>query len=246
MLALERQRIKVNLINRVNQRVVQKNQERSSEVSQEKSTEEKKTSEGKNRGKLIIDATCAPADITYHTDLKILNAAREKTESIIDILHQENQNASKKKPRTYRRQARKDYLAVAKKRRPTQKAKRKAIKKKLQFIKRNLGSISEIIAGGAKLFSLNKTQYKSLLVIAEVYRQQQWMWSNKKQSIPDRIVSISQPHIRPIVRGKAGTAVEFGAKLSASCVDGYIFIERISWDNFNESVDLKAQVEAYK
>ena len=93
MLALERQRIKVNLINRVNQRVVQKNQERSSEVSQEKSTEEKKTSEGKNRGKLIIDATCAPADMTYPTDLKILNAAREKTESIIDILHQENQNA---------------------------------------------------------------------------------------------------------------------------------------------------------
>ena len=96
MLAHFRQRIKVNLINRVNQRVVQKNQERSSEVSQENSTEEKKTSEGKNRGKLIIDATCAPADITYPTDLKILNAAREKTESIIDILHQENQNASKK------------------------------------------------------------------------------------------------------------------------------------------------------
>ena len=140
-LAHFRQRIKVNLINRVNQRVVQKNQERSSEVSQENSTEEKKTSEGKNRGKLIIDATCAPADITYPSDLKILNAAREKTESIIDILHQENQNASKKKPRTYRRQARKDYLAVAKKRRPTKKAKRKAIKKQLQYIKRNLGSI---------------------------------------------------------------------------------------------------------
>jgi hypothetical protein len=93
---------------------------------------------------------------------------------------------------------------------------------------------------------LKKTQYKSLLVIAEIYRQQQWIWSNKKQSIPDRIVSITQPHIRPIVRGKAGTAVEFGAKLSASCVDGYIFLERISWDNFNESVDLKSQIEAYK
>jgi hypothetical protein len=72
------------------------------------------------------------------------------------------------------------------------------------------------------------------------------MWSNKKQSIPDRIVSITQPHIRPIVRGKAGTAVEFGAKLSASCVDGYIFLDRISWDNFNESADLKSQAEAYK
>jgi len=79
-----------------------------------------------------------------------------------------------------------------------------------------------------------------------VYRQQQWMWSNNKQSIADRIVSITQPHIRPIVRGKAGTAVEFGAKLSATRVDGYVFLSRISWDNFNESVDLKGQIEAYK
>ncbi|MEG3960559.1 IS5 family transposase [Microcoleus sp. herbarium2] len=246
MLVHFRQRIQVNLVKRVNQRVVQKNQERISEVTQENSTEEKKVSEQKNRGKLILDATCAPADITYPTDLKILNAAREKTESIIDILHSEKSDSLKKKPRTYRRLARKDYLAVAKQRRPTRKVKRKAMRKQLQYIKRNLGSISELIAGGAKLSSLNKTQYKSLLVIAEVYRQQQWMWSNKKQSIPDRIVSITQPHIRPIVRGKAGTAVEFGAKLSASCVDGYIFLDRISWDNFNESVDLKAQVEAYK
>ena len=83
-----------SLVKRVNQRVVQKNQERISEVTQENSTEEKKVSEQKNRGKLIIDATCAPADITYPTDLKILNAAQEKTESIIDILHQENQTPS--------------------------------------------------------------------------------------------------------------------------------------------------------
>ena len=56
-----------------------------------------------------------------------------------------------------------------------------------------------------------------MLLSALVYRQQLWMWSNKKQSIEDRIVSLSQPHIRPIVRGKAGKPVEFGAKLSASC-----------------------------
>ena len=59
------------------------------------------------------------------------------------------------------------------------------------------------------------------------------------------IVSLTQPHIRPIVRGKAGKPVEFGAKFSASCIDGYIFLDRISWDNFNESGDLKAQIEAY-
>ena len=67
-----------------------------------------------------------------------------------------------------------------------------------------------------------------------------------KQTISDRIVSLSQPRICQIVRGKAGTAVEFGVKLSASCVDEYVFLDRISWDNFNESVDLKAQIEAFK
>ena len=120
----------------------------------------------------------------------------------------------------------------------------KAIKKQLQYIKRNLGNIEELIAAGATLASLKKPQYKSLLVIAFVYRQQQWMWSNNKQSIADRIVSITQPHIHPIVRGQAGTAVEFGAKLSATCVDGYVFILRISWDKINELVDGKGQIEA--
>ena len=61
--------------------------------------------------------------------------------------------------------------------------------------------------------------------------------NHKAIRIEDRIVSINQPHIRPIVRGKAGSSVEFGAKISASCVDGYVFLDRLSWDNFNESPD---------
>ena len=85
-----------------------------------------------------------------------------------------------------------------------------------------------------------------LLVVAEVYRQQLWLYENKKRSIEDRIVSLNQPHIRPIIRGKAGKSVEFGAKLSASCFEGYVFLDHISWDNFNESADLKTQVEAFK
>ena len=99
---------------------------------------------------------------------------------------------------------------------------------------------------GANLEGLSKRQYKLLLVVEEIYRQQLWLYKNKKQSIDDRIVSLNQPHIRPIVRGKAGKSVEFGAKLSASCFDGYVFLDHISWDNFNESADLKIQVEAFK
>jgi hypothetical protein len=205
MLVHFRTRISAKLVNKVNQVMVKRMREATTEPSAENQSESEEVSEKKNRGKLIADATCAPADITYPTDLKILNQAREQTEKIIDTLHKSRTNKSEKKPRTYRKIARKNYLEVAKQRQPYRKKRRKAIK-----------------------------------------RQQQWMFDNHKQSISDRIVSLSQPHIRPIVRGKAGTPVEFGAKLSASCVDEYVFLDRISWDNFNESADLKAQIEAFK
>ena len=39
-----------------------------------------------NRGTLIVDATCAPADIRYPTDCSLLNEAREKLEAMIDDL----------------------------------------------------------------------------------------------------------------------------------------------------------------
>jgi len=194
---------------------------------------------------LIVDATCAPADISYPTDLGLLNGARVHTEKIIDILYRQLKGQTNKKPRTYRNLARKDYLAVAKQRRPTRKKRRQAIKKQLQYIKRNLAHIEQLIDSGATLEGLNKKQYKTLLVLTEITRQQQWLFDNDKQSIEDKIVSLSQPHIRPRVRGKAGKSVEFGAKLSASCFEGYVFLYRMSWDNFNESGDLKTQVEAY-
>ena len=176
----------------------------------------------------------------------LLNQARVKTEKIIDTLYEPLKGKLGKKPKTYRNLARKNYLQVAKKRKPSRKEIRKAIRKQLQYLKKNLAHIDQLNQAGDGLEALSSTQYKSLLVVAEVYRQQQWMYDNKTSTIEDRIVSLSQPHIRPIVRGKAGTPVEFGAKLSVSLRDGYVFLDRIDWNNFNESGDLKAQVEAFK
>jgi len=96
------------------------------------------------------------------------------------------------------------------------------------------------------LLCLTKKQYKNLLVIHEVYRQQKIMYEGHLRRMDDRIVSISQPHIRPIKRGKAGRPTEFGAKISVSLVDGVAFVDHLSWDNFNEGGDLPAQAEAYR
>ena len=201
-------------------------------------------STSENKGKLLIDATCTPADITFPTDLKILNAAREKSEEIIDELHRPHKGR-KKKPRTYRKRARKEFLAISKSKKVSKSKLRKAIRKQLGYLGRNLKAIDRQ-SKKTSILLLSKRQYKNLLVIHEVYRQQKWMYDHRQRRIDDRIVSISQPHVRPIKRGKAGASTEFGAKISVSLVDGYAYLDHLSWDNFNENRDLKDQVEAYR
>lgn len=199
-----------------------------------------------NQGKLIIDASCAPSDIKYPTDLGLLNSSREHTEEIIDELYKQVKDKVPKKPRTYRQNARHDFLNISKKRRPSAKQRRQAIKHQLGYVRRNLAHIEHLLSLGASLSVLSQHMYRKLLVVSEVFRQQQWMYQQRTQRIDDRIVSLTQPHIRPIVRGKAGTPVEFGAKLSASCDKGFVFLDHLSWDNFNESRDLQQQAQTYK
>ena len=196
------------------------------------------------KGKLIVDATCTPADIKYPTDLNLLNEAREKTEDIIDRMHALRTEPIKK-PRTYRQKARKTYLLVSKARQPGRKLMRRGVGKQLGYVKRNLQSISAMAQEGL-LAQLETDRYRQVLIINELYRQQAEMHINKIHRISDRIVSISQPHVRPIVRGKAGAKVEFGAKVSVSLIDGISFVDRISWDAYNESEDLKIQIERYR
>jgi len=203
-----------------------------------------KTGTPPNKGKLILDATCSPADIRYPTDLSLLNEGREKIEHIIDVLYEPLKD-KEKKVRTYRRNARKDYLNIAKKKNVGRKEIRKGIGKQLRYLRRDLKHIKSLIRR-SYLTSLSKKEYRDLLVIHELYRQQKYMYDNNTHKIEGRIVSISQPHIRPIVRGKARAKVEFGAKLSVSLVNGYSYLEDLNWEPYNESKDLIPVVERYK
>jgi len=197
-----------------------------------------------NHGPLVIDATCTPADITYPTDLKLLNEAREKSERIIDVLYSTLPQKIKK-PRTYREKARADYLNVVLNKKPRANKIRTAIGKQLRYLKRNLGHIQNLLENGAQLRRLSRYWHKSLMVIHTLYDQQNHMYQNRIHRVEDRIVSIRQPHVRPIVRGKVAQSVEFGAKISASYVDGYVSLSRISFDAYNESNDLPTQAEHY-
>jgi len=200
-----------------------------------------------NQGKLIVDATCAPADIRYPTDVSLVNEAREKTDELIDELHIPLVGKTAR-PRTYRVKARRAFVAFTKKKRPGRKAVRRARKQQLGYLRRNLEQIDLLLEtpGALPLARLSRRLYRNLLVCREVYRQQREMHNSRSNRVDDRIVSISQPHVRPIKRGKAGRDTEFGAKISLSVIAGFSFVDRLSWDNYNESLDLIGQIEAFR
>ena len=203
-------------------------------------------SEEERQGKLILDATVVEQAIKYPTDLDLLNSSREVSEQIIDELFALTD--LKKKPRTYRQKARKAYLAIVKQRRPGGKNLRRGIKQQLQYLRRNFGHIKkllDILAGTG--IPLPYRKLRQYWIIQHIYLQQEGMYRSKTRRCDDRIVSISQPHVRPIVRGKSSKAVEFGAKLSVSLSEnGLAGVDRISWNAFHEGLDLKEQVERYK
>ena len=100
---------------------------------------------------------------------------------------------------------------------------------------------------GSSLSELSRYQLGCLQLIHTLYDQQMGKYQLGVTSIPHRIVSISQPHVRPIVRGKKATSTEFGAKISISHqAEGYVSLDRLSWEAYNEQGDLIHQVEGYK
>jgi IS5 family transposase len=237
-----RKRFDKDKLREINESIV-RNALQQDEQLQDKTPDDNDDDKPSNKGKLIVDATCTPADVTYPTDLNLLNKAREKTEEMIDSMHAPLVGKIKK-PRTYRQRARKDYLAVAKQKRPGYKKVRKAIGKQLCYLRRNLKNIDTMASEGLLMY-LDRRQYRNLLVTKALFRQQLSMYENHTHKMADRIVSISQPHVRPIVRGKAKSNVEFGAKVSVSLIDGFSFVDRISWDSYNESGDLIEQIKNY-
>lgn len=204
--------------------------------------------QAENRGTVKIDATVVPQNITYPTDAKLLNHSREISETIIDELYEQLRDVIETKPRTYRRKARASWLGFSKSRKPKRKTIRKQLKAQLGYLNRNLKHIDimlEILLPTGKAIVLQERLRKKMYVISEIYRQQQEMYTLRRNSISDRIVNVSQPWVRPIVRGKAGHAVEFGAKINLSLTEQLAKVDESSFDAFNESTGLVAQLNGY-
>ena len=134
--------------------------------------------------------------IRYPQDISLLNEAREKLEEIILWFHKTYGVAL---PRRDCKAARRNYLSFAKSKKHSAKQIRKVLKKQLSYVRRDIGYLENFLSAG---YAPKQKDIATILTIFKLYEQQQYMYDNKVHKVENRIVSISQPWIRLIVRGK--------------------------------------------
>jgi len=248
MMTYFRRRLGGEVIAEINELIARRfheEQEKQQATGNRKSPPDKKDDDDDaNHGQLLLDATCAPQDMRHPSDVLLLNECREKTERIIDVLHGSRPGTSK--PRTYRKLARNEFLSFMHSRKRTKRMVRRALRKQIAYVKRNIATIDDMGKGIAS-DPLSARLKNDLVVVREILRQQIYLYRNNTHSIPGKILSISQPHVRAIARGKARGNFEFGAKISVEVAPHrMVYIDRLSWEPYNECEDLIPQLEKYR
>ena len=133
-----------------------------------------------------------------------------------------------------------DNMAYMKQRRHTKQRTRKIIRRLLDLLGKILTELRRLDRENPCAGFFSDKQLAEIETITKIYRQQRnhQKSGNAKESIPDRIVSVNKPYVRPIVRGKEIKKVEFGAKCNNILIDGMSFIEKLSFNAFNEGTRL--------
>lgn len=177
------------------------------------------------------DATCYESRIAHPTDIKLLWKSCDRVHT---ILQKERRKKGLRKSRIKYEKRKKQFLEYQLCKKKTKAKERTMRKKLLAFLLRLMNLLEELSA------AISIVDVARMKTIIKVYEQQhQKAYGNPDQKIKDRIVSLSKPYIRPIVRGKESKAVEFGAKVNKLIVDGIGFIDHFSYDAFNECTRLK-------
>jgi ribosomal protein S15P/S13E len=185
------------------------------------------------------DATCYESRIAHPTDVKLLWQA-------CNIVHRHIQQIRKqhrqRRSRNNYDQRSKEFLSYQKSRKKTRRWEKRLRKKLVKYLRRLLALLSELCEKHHVTFSTSKS--KRLKTIHHLYEQQFKKLHGEK--IDDRIVSISKPYIRPIIRGKEVKQVEFGCKVNKVHIDNISFIEHLSYDAFNEGTRLQYGIRMHE
>ena len=191
------------------------------------------------------DATCYESDMRYPTDQKLLWECVEKSYSMMCAM---SQHLGIHRPRTKYLDVKRANMGYVKQRKHGKSQQRKLIRRLIDLQGKILKEIRKMMREHDEEKLLTLREKSTLDIITKVYRQQKdhFNSNNPRESIPDRIVSISKPYVRPIVRGKEVKNVEFGAKCNNILVDGVSFIEKLSFNAFSEGTRLEHCIKMHK
>ena len=187
---------------------------------------------------VYTDASCYESLMRFPTDVKLLWECTEKAYTMMcDI----SSRLGEHRLRTKYNDIEKANLAYRRQRKHTHKQTRKMTRRLLALLDKILGEIRRQMRIHPDEGLLDDKQLDILETVTRVYRQQtnHFKSGDPRESIPNRIVSISKPYVRPIVRGKETKTVEFGAKCNNILIDGISFIEKLSFKAFNEGTRLR-------
>ena len=192
----------------------------------------------KNLDTLYTDATCYESAMRYPTDAKLLWECIEK---VYPMMCKASRELGIHRMRTKYLDVARDNMVYVKQRRHTKQRTRKIIRRLLDLLGKILAELRRLDRENPCAGLFSDKQLSEIETITKVYRQQRnhHKSGNAKESIPHRIVSVNKPYVRPIVRGKEVKKVEFGAKCNNILVDGMSFIEKISFNAFNEGTRLE-------
>lgn len=192
---------------------------------------------------MLTDATVAQSEITFPTDCGLLNKARQFCVKNIKRLSK----AVGRQVRTYCRVAQKSYVSFSKKRRKTYEEIRRTQKTLLGHLKRNIRQLEELTEEVKERgLSLSRQVLHRFETVKQLYAQQQQMHKSRRKSVPERIVSLHKPYVRPIKTGKERKPTEFGPKLSLTHVDGYLLTDHVSFESYHEGTRLVDSVELFE
>ncbi len=191
--------------------------------------------------KSMSDATCYESEIRYPTDVKLLWECCEFLYNNLVKINKSINRPLKGKFRFNRQYKR--YLSYQRRRRKTHKKEKHIRLLLLRFLEKLLKETPLTLEAHQSSEELGKIGIKLLFweylqTITKVFKQQFKYFNEPKSKIPNRIVSINKPYVRPIIRGKETKRVEFGIKVNMFQVDGIDFIEHSSFDAFHEGIRL--------
>ena len=195
---------------------------------------------------MYTDATCYESEMRYPTDQKLLWECVEKA---YEIMCELSGRMGVRRPRTKYLDVERANLSYRKQRKHSNVQTRKMTRRLLSLLEKLLKEIRRMErehGGGGELLTVKER--RTIDIVTKVYRQQHNHFDSgdRRESIPDRIVSVSKPYVRPIVRGKEVKGVEFGAKCNNIMVDGISFIEKLSFNAFNEGTRLRHCVKMHR